>query len=74
MSEGLERSELTELIEFHLRKNDHVITFKWEGNGIEVGSWFVTSGAGDKMFAPYQIDQARNMWKRKIKQGYVRVQ
>ena len=73
MSSDVEVIPMIDPIEFHLRKNDHVITFTWDGNGVEVGSWFVARGAGDNVFAPYPINQARNMWGSKIEEGYQRI-
>jgi len=67
---------MSDVEEFHLRKNDHVITFKWDGNGVETGSWFVASGAVDMsncLLCPCRIDIARNIWACKIEEGYQRI-
>ena len=58
---------------FQLKKDNHIVTFKlFEGFGIhdkkmEVGVGFVGE---NHMFAPFPIEQARNMWKNKVYEGY----
>ena len=54
---------------FQLKKDNHVITFKWEGNGIEVGQGCVGE---NHLFASWPVNQARNLWAAKIKEGYSR--
>ena len=52
---------------FQLKKDNHIVTFKLDGKNMEVGVGFVGE---NHMFAPFPIDQARNMWKDKVYEGY----
>ena len=61
---------------FQLKKDNHIVTFKlerWTGlrgsekQTMDVGVGFVGE---NHMFAPFPIDQARNMWKNKVYEGY----
>ena len=56
---------------FQLKKDNHIVTFRLDGNNVpsvmEVGVGFVGE---NHMFAPFPIDQARNMWKNKVYEGY----
>ena len=56
---------------FQLKKDNHIVTFRLDGNNVpsvmEVGVGFV--GENHK-FDSWPIDQARNMWKNKVNEGY----
>ena len=56
---------------FQLKKVNHIVTFRLDGNNVpsvmEVGVGFV--GENHK-FDSWPIDQARNMWKNKVYEGY----
>ena len=56
---------------FQLKKVNHIVTFRLDGNNVpsvmEVGVGFV--GENHK-FDSWPIDQARNMWKNKVNEGY----
>ena len=63
---------------WQLKKDEHIVTFKWEGdrrfganatNGIEVGQGCVGE---NHLFASWPVNQARNLWAAKIKEGYSR--
>jgi len=63
---------------FQLKKDNHIVTFrleKWTGlrglekQTIEVGVGFVGE---NHMFDSWPMDQARNMWGSKVKEGYRR--
>ena len=56
---------------YQLKKDNHSVTFRLDGNNVpsvmEVGVGFV--GENHK-FDSWPIDQARNMWKNKVYEGY----
>ena len=52
---------------FQLKKDNHVVTFKLDGKETEVGVGFV--GENHK-FDSWPIEQARNMWKDRVYEGY----
>jgi len=63
---------------FQLKKDNHIVTFrleKWTGlrglekQTVEVGVGFVGE---NHMFDSWPMDQARNMWGSKVKEGYRR--
>jgi len=63
---------------FQLKKDNHIVTFKlekWTGlrglekQTMEVGVGFVGE---NHMFDSWPMDQARNMWGSKVKEGYRR--
>lgn len=63
---------------WQLKKANHIVTFKWEGNGIEVGQGYVSEGlerselGENHLFASWPVNQARNLWATKIEEGYRR--
>ena len=56
---------------FQLKKANHVVTFRLDGDNVpsvmEVGVGFV--GENHK-FDAWPIEQARNMWKDRVYEGY----
>ncbi len=61
---------------FQLKKDNHVITFEVEENAWINGRNYVTMKVGQAMggysaiHATWPLDQARNLWKTKVKEGY----
>ena len=52
---------------FQLKKDNHIVTFKPMIVNVEVGVGFV--GENHK-FDAWPIEQARNMWKDRVYEGY----
>ena len=64
---NLGRPMLKDVKVFQLKKDNHVVTFRLDGEAMEVGVGFV--GENHK-FDSWPIEQARNMWKDRVYEGY----